>query len=42
MYNEDNSHRLPQFVDYTKKLDKLRGESFAEVVPEFAGLLNEV
>ena len=39
MYNEDNSHKLPQFIDYTKKLDKIRGESFAEVVPELAGLL---
>ena len=39
MYNEDNSHKLPQFIDYTKKLDKLRGESFEEVVPELAGLL---
>ena len=42
MYNEDNSHRLPQFIDYTRKLDKLRNESFAEVVPELAGVLDEV
>ena len=39
MYNEDNSHKLPQFIDYTRKLDKLRGESFAEVIPEFASLV---
>jgi hypothetical protein len=42
MYNEDNSHKLPQFIDYTRKLDKLRNESFAEVVPELAGVLDEI
>jgi len=39
MYNEDNSDKLPQFADYTRKLDKARGENFAEVAPEFAELL---
>lgn len=39
MYNEDNSHRLHEFIDYTKKLDKIRGESFQEVVPELAKLM---
>ena len=38
MYNEDNSHRLSQFIDFTQKLDKARGEDFKKVVPEFAGL----
>lgn len=38
MYNEDNSHRLPQFIDFTQKLDKARGEDFKKVVPEFASL----
>lgn len=38
MYNEDNSHRLPEFIDFTQKLDKARGEDFKKVVPEFAGL----
>ena len=39
MYNEDNSHLLPKFKDYTLKLDAARGEDFREVVPEFASLL---
>ena len=39
MYNEDNSHLLPKFKDYTLKLDKARGEDFREVVPEFASLV---
>ena len=39
MYNEDNSHRLHEFIDYTKKLDKIRGEGFQEVVPELAKLM---
>ena len=39
MYNEDNSDKLPQFVDYTRKLDKARGESFAEIAPELAELM---
>ena len=38
MYNEDNSRRLPQFIDFTQKLDKARGEDFKKVVPEFASL----
>lgn len=40
MYSEDNSHLLPKFVDFTKKLDERRGEDFREVVPEFARLLD--
>jgi len=39
MYNEDNSHLLPKFVDYTHRLDLARNESFAEVNPEFASLI---
>ena len=39
MYNEDNSHLLPKFIDYTHRLDLARGENFKEVVPEFAALL---
>jgi nitrogen regulatory protein PII-like uncharacterized protein len=39
MYNEDNSHLLPKFRDYTLKLDAARGEDFREVVPEFASLV---
>ena len=38
MYNEDNSHLLPKFIEYTQRLDNLRGENFKEVVPEFASL----
>jgi len=39
MYNEDNSHLLPKFKDYTHRLDLARGENFKEVVPEFSALL---
>lgn len=38
MNNEDNSHLLPKFIDYTQKLDKARGQDFKKVVPEFASL----
>ena len=39
MYNEDKSHLLPKFKDYTHRLDLARGENFKEVVPEFSALL---
>ena len=39
MYNEDNSHLLPKFKDYTQRLDLARGENFKEVVHEFASLV---
>ena len=36
MNQEDESNLLPQFKDRTKKLDKIRGESYADVFPELA------
>jgi len=40
MNSADLSHLLPNFVDFTTKLDKARGESFIDVVPEFKSLLD--
>lgn len=36
MNQEDESNMLPQFKDRTKKLDIIRGESFADTFPELA------
>jgi len=38
MQSTDSSHWLPYFADFTKKLDKARGESFINTVPEFSSL----
>ena len=34
MWKEDWSDKLPQFYEYTKKLDESRGESLSTIVPE--------
>jgi MoaA/NifB/PqqE/SkfB family radical SAM enzyme len=36
MWKEDWSDKLPQFYEYTKKLDESRGESLSTIVPELA------
>lgn len=36
---EDQSHLLPDFVDYIKNLDKIRGTSFTQTFPELAHLI---
>ena len=40
MNADDLSHLIPQFVDFTSKLDKARNEKFADTVPKFATLMN--
>ncbi len=40
MESEDWSRRMPQFVEYITKMDKIRGTSFAKTFPEMAELLN--
>ena len=39
MMKEDRSHLFPKFLDTTKRLDKIRNESFLETYPELAGIL---
>lgn len=39
MYSKDDSHLLPEFKDFTLKLDQARGEDMAKVIPEFAELV---
>ena len=38
MYAEDHSDLIPKMLDYTRKLDKIRGEDFFEVFPEWESL----
>jgi hypothetical protein len=40
MNASDLTHLLPKFLDFTAKLDKARGERFADTVPEFGKLMN--
>ena len=39
MESEDWSQRMPQFVEYIKKMDKIRDTSFTNTFPEMAELL---
>lgn len=39
MLSEDHSHLVPEFRNYTVALDKIRGESFAAICPEFSDLI---
>lgn len=41
MESEDWSQRMPQFVEYIQRMDKIRGTRFEKTFPEMAGLLNE-
>ena len=41
MNSEDWSQRMPQFIEYITKMDKIRGTSFQETFPEMADLLTE-
>jgi sulfatase maturation enzyme AslB (radical SAM superfamily) len=36
MNQEDESNLIPQFIDRTKKLDMIRGESYKDIFPELA------
>ena len=38
MNSTDLNHLIPQFIDFTNKLDNARGESFIKTVPEFSSL----
>ena len=38
MYEEDHTELLPELLDYMLKLDKIRGEDFFEVFPEWESL----
>ena len=40
MNSTDLSNLLPQFIDFTNKLDNARGESFIKTVPEFTSLMD--
>ena len=35
----DNSKAMPEFWDYTNKLDEIRGESFSDIFPQLNSLL---
>lgn len=39
MMSEDLSHEIPKFLEYTNKLDAMRGESFAAIFPELNELM---
>lgn len=39
MWQEDLSHLLPKFWKYTKSMDRIRGESIEDSLPEFAECL---
>jgi len=41
MNKEDWSHLVPDFLDYTRKLDVIRGQNLAAIVPELARDLAE-
>lgn len=41
MFKEDKSYLMPEFWKATHRMDKYRGESFSESLPEFATLLSE-
>jgi len=39
MMSEDWSRRMPQFREYIRLMDRIRGTDFAEVFPEMSELL---
>jgi hypothetical protein len=41
MESEDWSNRMPEFIEYINRMDKIRGTNFREVFPEMALLLDE-
>jgi hypothetical protein len=41
MNSEDWSRRLPEFQEYIRLMDGIRGTSFLETFPEMAGLIEE-
>jgi sulfatase maturation enzyme AslB (radical SAM superfamily) len=41
MFKRDLSHLLPEFKTVTARMDRARGENWAEVMPELAELLND-
>jgi MoaA/NifB/PqqE/SkfB family radical SAM enzyme len=41
MQSEDWSQRMPQFIEYIKKMDQIRSTSFHKTFPEMADLLSE-
>lgn len=42
MKSEDWSRRLPEFQEYIRLMDKIRGTSFRDTFPDMAGLLDPV
>lgn len=38
MNAQDDSHLLPKFIDFSKRLDQIRAQDFRQVAPELAGI----
>lgn len=38
LYSEDYSNKLPALLNYNKRLDKLRNETFSDILPELSGI----
>jgi hypothetical protein len=41
MYSEDWSNRMPEFIEYIKIMDNIRGTYFKDTFPAMGGLMNE-